>query len=93
MLVEKIDEDQAPFKRVFEPSHPDADKEGYVNMPNVEVVTEMVDLINASRSYEANMQAAAVPAKGGKSFMYTMKEPLPRWRTYSRTPTCPSACS
>jgi flagellar basal-body rod protein FlgC len=58
VLVEKVDGDPAPFKRVFDPSHPDADKEGYVNMPNVEVMTEMVDLINASRSYEANVTAA-----------------------------------
>ncbi|MFH1034944.1 MAG: flagellar basal body rod protein FlgC [Pseudomonadota bacterium] len=57
VLVEKVDEDPAPFKRIYDPSHPDADKEGYVNMPNVEVVTEMVDLINASRSYEANVTA------------------------------------
>ena len=57
VLVERVDEDQAPFKRVFDPSHPDADKDGYVNLPNVDVATEMVDMINASRSYEANVTA------------------------------------
>lgn len=49
-----ITKDSAPFKKVYDPHHPDADKDGYVNMPNVEVVTEMVDMISASRSYEAN---------------------------------------
>lgn len=50
-----ISKDTAPFKKVYDPQHPDADKEGYVNMPNVNVVTEMVDMISASRSYEANV--------------------------------------
>ncbi|MFZ5585891.1 MAG: flagellar basal body rod protein FlgC [Thermodesulfobacteriota bacterium] len=58
VFVERIAQDQSPFKRVYDPNHPDADKEGYVSMPNVEVVTEMVDLINASRSYEAGVTAA-----------------------------------
>ena len=55
----KIEEDQKPFRLVYDPTHPDAikigEKKGYVEMPNVEVVTEMVDLISASRSYEANV--------------------------------------
>ena len=55
--VERVEDDPAPFKRVYDPNHPDADKEGYVNLPNVEMVTEMVDLINANRSYEANVTA------------------------------------
>jgi flagellar basal-body rod protein FlgC len=42
-------------RRVYDPSHPDADAQGYVAMPNVNPVTEMVDLISASRSYEANV--------------------------------------
>lgn len=49
--------DQSPFKRVYEPGHPDADEEGYVLMPNVELVKEMVDMIDASRAYEANVTA------------------------------------
>jgi flagellar basal-body rod protein FlgC len=52
-----IVEDQSAMKRVYDPGHPDADKQGYVTMPNVEPVTEMVDLITASRGYEANVQA------------------------------------
>lgn len=50
-----ITKDTSPFKRVYDPHHPDADKDGYVNMPNVNVVAEMVDMISASRSYEANV--------------------------------------
>ncbi|HBS60032.1 MAG TPA: flagellar basal body rod protein FlgC, partial [Firmicutes bacterium] len=50
-----ITKDAAPFKKVYNPHHPDADKDGYVNMPNVDTVTEMVDMISASRSYEANV--------------------------------------
>jgi flagellar basal-body rod protein FlgC len=49
--------DSSPFKMVYDPGHPDADKDGYVKMPNVNVVTEMVDMISATRSYEANVTA------------------------------------
>jgi len=50
-------DDQSPLRRVYDPSHPDADKNGYVTMPNVQPVAEMVDLITATRGYEANVQA------------------------------------
>ena len=46
-----------PLKRVYDPGHPDADAQGYVPMPNVDTVTEMVDLISAQRAYEANVTA------------------------------------
>jgi flagellar basal-body rod protein FlgC len=52
-----IVEDSTPGKRVYDPSHPDADAKGYVTMPNVDTVTEMVDLIGSSRAYEANVTA------------------------------------
>ncbi|MDW8103765.1 MAG: flagellar basal body rod protein FlgC [Armatimonadota bacterium] len=52
-----IAEDSSPPQRVYQPGHPDADAEGYVLMPNVNVVTEMVDLITATRAYEANVTA------------------------------------
>lgn len=55
--VSKIVEDKRPFNKVYNPGHPDADKDGYVNMPNVNVVEEMVNMISASRSYEANVTA------------------------------------
>ncbi len=49
--------DTAPFKQIYDPNHPDADENGYVKMPNVNVVTEMVEMISASRAYEANVTA------------------------------------
>ena len=55
--VAAIAEDQTPLKQVYDPSHPDADENGYVEMPNVDSVAEMVDLISAQRAYEANVTA------------------------------------
>jgi flagellar basal-body rod protein FlgC len=55
--VAAIAEDQTPLKTVYDPSHPDADANGYVQMPNVDSVAEMVDLISAQRAYEANVTA------------------------------------
>jgi len=55
--ISKIVEDESPFKLVYEPGHPDADENGYVKMPNVDIVKEMVDLISAQRSYDANITA------------------------------------
>jgi len=55
--VAGIVQDQSPLRRVYDPSHPDADPQGYVTLPNVNPVTEMVDLITSSRGYEANVTA------------------------------------
>ncbi len=55
--VAAIAEDPAPARMVYDPGHPDADGRGYVAMPNVDSVTEMVDLISSSRAYEANVTA------------------------------------
>jgi len=55
--VVRIAEDQSPFKMIYNPSHPDANLDGYVAMPNVDITTEMVDMIDASRAYEANVTA------------------------------------
>jgi len=52
--VKEITEDQSPPRRVYNPSHPDADEQGYVEMPNINVLKEMVDMMSATRSYEAN---------------------------------------
>ncbi len=52
-----IVEDQTAERLVYDPGHPDANPQGYVAMPNVNPVTEMVDLISSSRSYEANVTA------------------------------------
>jgi len=53
--VAEIVEDQAPPRREFDPGHPDADAQGYVAYPNVNMVEEMVDMITASRAYEAGV--------------------------------------
>jgi flagellar basal-body rod protein FlgC len=53
--VSDVVEDNTPFQKVYKPGHPDADANGYVQMPNVDMSTEMVDLIMASRLYEANI--------------------------------------
>jgi flagellar basal-body rod protein FlgC len=55
--VAAVTEDQTAGKMVYDPSHPDANADGYVQMPNVDTVTEMVDLIDAQRAYEANVTA------------------------------------
>lgn len=58
VTVTEIKEDKNPPRLQFDPSHPDADAQGYVAMPNVNVVEEMADMINATRAYEANVMAA-----------------------------------
>lgn len=57
VAVAGIAEDQTAPRRIYDPGHPDADVQGYVSMPNVDTVAEMVDLITASRGYEANVTA------------------------------------
>ena len=52
-----ISKDNSPTRKIYDPAHPDANKDGYVEMPNVNVVTEMVDMITSTRSYEANVTA------------------------------------
>ena len=55
--VSRIVEDQNPPRVQYDPSHPDADPQGYVAMPNVNVIEEMADMLTASRAYEANVTA------------------------------------
>jgi flagellar basal-body rod protein FlgC len=55
--VTEIVEDDTPFELIYDPDHPDANDEGYVAMPNVDPLKEMVDLISSTRSYEANVTA------------------------------------
>jgi len=52
-----IHKDPSEFRRTFDPAHPDADKQGYVNLPNVQVMTEMVNMLTATRAFEANATA------------------------------------
>ena len=53
--VTAVVEDSAPLKMVYDPKHPMADEQGYVSMPNVNVVDEMVNMISASRAYQNNV--------------------------------------
>ncbi|MFO7760983.1 MAG: flagellar basal body rod protein FlgC [Thermodesulfobacteriota bacterium] len=55
--VTRVIEDDKPFKEVYDPSHPDADENGVVRMPNVDVPEQMVDILSARRAYEANVAA------------------------------------
>jgi flagellar basal-body rod protein FlgC len=63
--VTGIVEDKTPFKTVYDPSNPDANSDGYVMMPNVDLSKEMVDMLAASRAYEANVTSFNT----GKSMM------------------------
>lgn len=53
--IGQVSNDNSLGELIFSPGHPDADKDGMVQMPNVNVATEMVDLMSASRAYEANL--------------------------------------
>jgi flagellar basal-body rod protein FlgC len=55
--VVEVAEDTSPPRLVYDPAHPDANAQGYVAMPNINTVTEMVDMISAARAYEANLTA------------------------------------
>lgn len=66
--VQEIVEDAAPPKVVYDPTHPDANGQGYVNMPNISAVEEMVNLLSASRAYRANLNVmSAAKANGDKT--------------------------
>ena len=58
--VSEMVDDPSPFDRRYEPGHPDADGDGYVAYPNVNVMEEMANLVEASRSYEANISAIGI---------------------------------
>mgnify|MGYP001769312675 FL=1 len=53
--VEEIAESWKSFEKIFDPGHPDADSEGYVTFPNVNLMEEMADMVSATRAYEANI--------------------------------------
>ncbi|WP_448378538.1 flagellar basal body rod protein FlgC [Fervidobacterium sp.] len=57
VIVKSVYEDPSEFRVVYDPTHPDADENGYVRLPNVNIIREMVDMINAQRAYEANATA------------------------------------
>lgn len=58
--VAAVVEDQSPARRRYEPSHPDADAEGFVALPNVDAAEEMVDMLSAARAYQANLTAVGL---------------------------------
>jgi|SRR5690625_1556256 len=55
VAVQRVVNDETPFKQIYNPIHPDANEQGYVQLPNVDPLKEMVDLMSATRSYEANV--------------------------------------
>ena len=55
--IEDIVEDQAPFKKVYNPSHPDANSDGYLYKPNVDLIVESTNMLMAKRAFEANIAA------------------------------------
>lgn len=57
VTVAKVIKDESPFVPVYDPTNPDADEDGYVNMPNVDTTKETLDLLAATRSYDANITA------------------------------------
>lgn len=59
----EIVDPESSFRLVYDPTHPDADSEGFVKMPDVDIVTEMVDMMAASRAYEANTNVIAAAKK------------------------------
>jgi flagellar basal-body rod protein FlgC len=58
---------------VYDPTHPDADANGYVHMPNIDVVKEMVDMIAASRAYQANVTAISESRNIGNAALNLLK--------------------
>lgn len=68
-----ITDDPSPDRLVFDPGNPDADARGYVHYPNVEVVKEMVDLMAASRAYQANVAAIAANRQMGTNDLSLLK--------------------
>ena len=65
--------DPGPDRMVYDPTHPDADANGYVHMPNIDVVKEMVDMIAASRAYQANVTAIQESRNMGNATMNILK--------------------
>ena len=58
--VARVVEDQSEYRRRYEPGHPDADKDGFVSLPNVDAPQEMVDMLGAARAYQANLAAISM---------------------------------
>ena len=57
VAIDDVEGDMRPFQKVYKPGHPDADEQGYLSLPNVNMAEENVDMLMASRSYDANLAA------------------------------------
>jgi flagellar basal-body rod protein FlgC len=71
--VSGVEVDQSPFPQIYDPSHPDANEQGYVEMPNVDLLGEMVDLMLASRVYEANLAVLEASRENAKQALDLMR--------------------
>lgn len=65
-MVQSVVEDNSPGKQIYKPGHPDANPQGFVEMPNINVVTSMTDLMSASRLYQANISALETARQMGR---------------------------
>jgi flagellar basal-body rod protein FlgC len=68
-VTQIVEDEKTPMRLVYDPSHPDANKDGYVEFPNINPVTEMVDMISATRAYEANVNSIQAARSMGKAAM------------------------
>ena len=71
--VARVFEDPQPPQQVFQPGHPDADEAGYVLMPNINIVDEMINMIGAARSYEANLEVLKTAKRMGAAALELTK--------------------
>ncbi len=71
--VTGVKTDASPLPKVYDPGHPDADADGYVEMPNVDLLSEMVDLMLASRIYEANLTVLEASRENSKQTLDLMR--------------------
>ena len=71
--VDKIVDDMSPFEKKYEPNHPGADKEGYVSLPNVNPLIEMMDMKEAQRVYDANLNMLKTAREMNSSVLDILK--------------------
>jgi flagellar basal-body rod protein FlgC len=75
--VQEIIESKSPFKTIYDPKHPDANEEGYRFEPNVHIPKEMVNMIEASRAYDANLKAMKVASSSKGKTVSILDRPRP----------------
>ena len=72
--VKEIVSDQSPFREVYDPTHPDANEEGVVLYPNVNLAVEMIDLLTAQRAYEANVDVIMTDRSMGEKALEIIQQ-------------------